>query len=151
MKCTTGWKEILDRIELNTDILANNSPWPCHVTEKAECFVCVLSIWAVCVSGFLQLLDLLHSHTYCVSHKISARAKHWQSLFSALSTVSENDKILVVILLIWGAIFNTIILRDPFTLALRLHISCNCHLDKCFTRYITVLHKTYDIHSSHNK
>lgn len=45
----------------------------------------------------------------------------------------------------------THISRDPFTLALRLHSSCSRHLDKRFTRYITVLRKTYNIQSSHNK
>lgn len=62
---------------------------PCHVTEEAESSVCVLSIWAICVSSFLQLLDLLYSHTDCITHKFSIWAKHWQSLLSALSTVSE--------------------------------------------------------------
>lgn len=35
---------------------------PCHVTKKTECLFCTLSIRTICLSTFLQLLDLLHNY-----------------------------------------------------------------------------------------
>lgn len=44
---------------------------PCHVTEEAESPFWVLSIWAVCVASFLQLLDLLYGDAYSITHKFA--------------------------------------------------------------------------------
>lgn len=72
--------------------MANNKkPRPGDVTEVAEGLVRALSLRSVCVSGVLQLLDLLQGNAHTVPQEVSTGTQHRQALLAALSAVSKRN------------------------------------------------------------